>query len=421
MKAYKTEILCVGTELLLGDVVNTNAATVARALKEIGIGVYWTTVVGDNPERLRKAVEIARSRADILITTGGLGPTYDDLTKEIVCETMGAELVLYPEELDYIRDYFVNTGRVMPENNVKQALLPPGCTVFHNYNGTAPGCGFQAEGKHVLLFPGPPRELKMMLETGGIPYLRQLSDEILVSRDIRIFGIGESALENSMRPYMESLTNPTLAPYAGTAEVRLRIAAMAKSEAEGQAMAEPVAAHVREALGDLIYSETDPSLEALCLRLLTEQHKTFAAAESCTGGLIAKRITDLSGASAVFMGGIVSYTNYVKAQVLGVRPETLDAFGAVSRETAIEMARGARARCGSDLAVSVTGCAGPNSDERGTPVGTGFVGFAAEDREFVLPIQMGNDREWARVYASSCAFDLIRRYLQGMDWPKGIE
>ena len=242
------------------------------------------------------------------------------------------------------------------------------------------------------------------LGRGTLHYTRREEGE-------RIFGLGESSVEGKLHDYMESLENPTLAPYAGTAEVRLRATAMAPDEASAEAMLEPVIQKVREELGDLVYAVDEPKLESVCLRLLKEKGLTFAAAASCTGGLIAKRFTDQSGASSAFMGGVVCYTNYVKHHVLGVPQEILDEFGAVSAQTAAAMAEGARRVCGSDIAVSVTGCAGPNSDERGTPVGTGFVGFASPESTIVKPIQMGKDREWARVYAASFAFDLIRRYL----------
>ncbi len=415
MKAenWKAEILCVGTELLLGDIVNTNAGELSAALRGLGIGVYWQSVVGDNPARLRQAVEIARGRANLIITTGGLGPTYDDLTKETVCAAFGVPLRMNEEAAEAVRAWFKATKREMSENNMKQAILPEGCTVFPNGNGTAPGCAFVKDGCTVILLPGPPREMRLMLETGVIPYLRGSTDEILLSRDIRIFGMGESAVEARLHDYMESLTNPTLAPYAGTAEVRLRVTAKAPDEVAAEEMIRPVVERVRAELGDLIYAVDEPKLESVCLRLLKEKGLTFAAAESCTGGLIAKRFTDQSGASAAFMGGVVCYTNYVKHHVLGVPQETLDEFGAVSAQTAAAMAEGARRVCGSDIAVSVTGCAGPNSDERGTPVGTGFVGFASPEGTVVKPIQMGKDREWGRVYAASFAFDLIRRYLTG--------
>ena len=410
---HKAEILAVGTEILLGDIVNSDAAEVSRALSSLGIDVCWHSVVGDNPARLREAVEIARTRADILITTGGLGPTYDDLTKETLAACFGLPLVFHPEEAEKIKAYFASIGKEMTENTLRQAWLPEGCTPFFNHNGTAPGCGFTAMGIRVAMLPGPPRELKKMIETGLIPWLEQFGEGVLLSHDIRIFGMGESAVETLLHDRMEALTNPTLAPYAGTGEVRLRVSAKASAEEEAEALAAPVIREVREVLGDLVYAVDEPSLEAVCLRLLTEKGLTFAAAESCTGGLIAKRITDLPGASAVFLGGVVSYTNTVKARLLGVPSRILEEYGAVSRETALAMAAGVRERTGADLAVSVTGICGPASDERNTPVGTGFVGFAAPDRLVCRPIQMGSDRERGRVFAASHAFDLLRRWLTG--------
>ena len=410
---HKAEILAVGTEILLGDIVNSDAAEVSRALSSLGIDVCWHSVVGDNPARLREAVEIARTRADILITTGGLGPTYDDLTKETLAACFGLPLVFHPEEAEKIKAYFASIGKEMTENTLRQAWLPEGCTPFFNHNGTAPGCGFTAMGIRVAMLPGPPRELKKMIETGLIPWLEQFGEGVLLSHDIRIFGMGESAVETLLHDRMEALTNPTLAPYAGTGEVRLRVSAKASAEEEAEALAAPVIREVREVLGDLVYAVDEPSLEAVCLRLLTEKGLTFAAAESCTGGLIAKRITDLPGASAVFLGGVVSYTNTVKARLLGVPSRILEEYGAVSRETALAMAAGVRERTGADLAVSVTGICGPASDERNTPVGTGFVGFAAPDRLVCRPIQMGSDRERGRVVAASHAFDLLRRWLTG--------
>ena len=407
----KAEILAVGTEILLGDIINSDAAFVSRALSSLGIDVCWHSVVGDNPDRLREAMEVAKGRADVLITTGGLGPTYDDLTKETLASCFGLPLVFHPEEAEKIRSFFASIGREMTENNLRQAWLPEGCTPFFNHNGTAPGCGFAAKGMLAAMLPGPPRELKKMIETGLIPWLKQFGEGVLLSHDIRIFGLGESAVESLLHDRMEALTNPTLAPYAGTGEVRLRVSAKASGIAEAEALAAPVIREVRETLGDLVYAVDEPSLEAVCLRLLAERGLTFSAAESCTGGLIAKRITDLPGASAVFLGGVVSYTNGVKERLLGVPSEVLEKFGAVSRETALAMAAGVRDRTGADLAVSVTGICGPGTDERGTPVGTGFVGFASPDRLVCRPIQMGSDRERGRVVAASHAFDLLRRWL----------
>ena len=411
--SHKAEILAVGTEVLMGDVVNSDAAEVSRALASLGIDVYWHSAVGDNPARLRQAVEIAMSRADVLITTGGLGPTYDDLTKETLAECFGLPLVFHPEEGEKIRAHFASIGREMTENNLRQAWLPEGCAPFFNHNGTAPGCGFHARGMAVAMLPGPPRELRKMIETGLLPWLSQLREGVLVSHDIRVFGLGESAVDALLHDRMAAMANPSLATYVANGEVRLRLTAKADAREAAEAMAAPVLREVRETLGDAVYAVDEPSLEAVCLRLLLERGLTFAAAESCTGGLIAKRITDLPGASAVFRGGVVSYTNGVKEKVLGVPADTLERFGAVSRETALAMAEGVRRLTGADLAVSVTGICGPASDERNTPVGTGFVGLAAPDCLVCRPIRMGNDREMGRMRAASHAFDLLRRRLTG--------
>ena len=411
--SVKAEILAVGTEVLLGEVVNTNAADLSRALSSLGIDVCWHSVVGDNPERLRAAVEVAAGRADILITSGGLGPTYDDLTKETLADCFGLPLVFHREEAEYIRAYFASIGQEMTENNLRQAWLPEGCTPFRNHNGTAPGCGFSARGLRVAMLPGPPRELRKMTETGLLPWLGQFGEGVLVTHDIRLFGIRENAVDARLHDRMEALINPTLATYVANGEVRLRLAAKAADRAAAEALAAPVLREALEALGDFVYAVDEPSLEAVCLRLLTEQGLTFAAAESCTGGLIGKRITDLPGASVVFLGGVVSYTNGVKAGVLGVPEATLEQYGAVSRETALAMADGVRRLTGADLAVSVTGLCGPSGDERGTPAGTGFVGFAGPDRLVCRPIHMGTDREMGRIRASGHAFDMLRRWLTG--------
>ena len=411
--SHKAEILAVGTEVLMGEVVNSDAAEVARALSSLGIDVCWHSVVGDNPERLRASIEAAKGRADILIPTGGLGPTYDDLTKETLAESFGLPLVFHPEEERKIRACLAAIGRPFTENNLRQAWLPEGCTPFFNYNGTAPGCGFTAQGVHAAMLPGPPKELRKMIETGLIPWLSQFAEGQLLSHDIRVFGLGESVVEARLHDRMESLTNPTLATYAADGEVRLRLTAKASEPAAAEALCAPVLREVLETLGDLVYAVDEPSLEAVCLRLLTEKGLTFAAAESCTGGLIAKRITDLPGASAVFLGGVVSYTNGVKAKVLGVPEETLEKHGAVSRETALAMAAGVRKLTGADLAVSVTGLCGPTGDDRGTPVGTGYVGFSAKDCLVCRPIMMGTDREMGRTRAANHAFDLLRRWLTG--------
>lgn len=410
------EIISVGTELLLGNIVNTDARDLAVTLSELGINVFWQTVVGDNRARLTEAVNIARQRADLIITTGGLGPTCDDLTKQTVCAALGIEMYYDARAEAELRAYFrVGKGGRMTDNNLQQCYLPVGCTPFYNTCGTAPGCGFTApDGTCVLILPGPPKELNAMMAHGGTDFLRTLSDEHIVSRNIMTFGMGESTIESMLRDEMNALTNPTLAPYAKEGEVRLRVTAKAASEAEAEAMMAPVIADVKRLLGDKVYGIDTPSLEDTAMRLLLARGETFAAAESCTGGLIAKRITDIPGSSAVFRGGITVYTNDVK-MYLGVKPETLEQFSAVSRETAVELADCVREKLGATYGLSVTGVAGPDSDGLHA-VGTVFVGLSTAERTYVRALQLGekSDRSRIRTLSANHAFDMLRRCILGL-------
>ena len=410
------EILSVGTELLLGNTVNTNAADLSDLLAGLGLNVFWHTVVGDNPARLADAVAIAKDRADIILTTGGLGPTYDDLTKTVLAACFARPLVFHDGEADFLRRVYAGRGRPLTENVMQQAWLPEGCTVFHNDWGTAPGCAFEADGVHVLMLPGPPHECLPMFRHCAVPYLQALSAETLVSRQIRVFGMGESAVEALFRAEMERMANPSLATYAKEGEVMLRVTAKAASAAEAAALCEPVVKTVCDTLGDLVYGVDVDSLEALCLGLLTAQGKTFAAAESLTGGLIGARFTALPGASAVFRGGAVTYCDEVKASLLEVDPSLLAEHGAVSEAVAAAMARGVRAATGADLGISATGLAGPDGDDRGHPVGTVYIGLAAPDGEWVRPLRLGEGQGRSRIRTLSAnhAFDMLRRYLQGL-------
>ena len=417
--SHTAELIAVGTELLLGNIANTDAQTLSKELSALGINVFYHTVVGDNPDRLRQAVDIAKGRADILITTGGLGPTCDDLTKNVLAEAFGKKLVYNPEAAQRMEAYFQKlhpeAGKRMTENNYQQAYLPEGCTPFQNDWGTAPGCGFEAGGVHVVMLPGPPSECGPMFRARAVPYLRDLTDGVIASRSLRIFGMGESAVEHQLREQMNSLQNPTLAPYAKEGEVELRITAKAEDDHAAQALIAPVERELRDRFGPLIYGADVPSLESVCLSLLQEQGLTLSAAESCTGGLIAKRFTDLSGASAAFRGGVVSYTNEVKHGVLGVPQDLLDQYGAVSEPVAKAMAEGARRALDSDLAVSATGVAGPDADDRGNPVGLVYVALAWDGGVHVRASHAAGPRERVRTVAASHAFDLVRRKLTGLD------
>lgn len=414
--AHTAELIAVGTELLLGNIANMDAQILSQGLAELGINVYYHTVVGDNPERLAAALKIARGRADIIITTGGLGPTFDDLTKQTICRCFGRELELHEDILEEIRDFFQQQlHKDMPPCNVQQAMLPVGCTVFDNPRGTAPGCGFEEGGVHVLMLPGPPHECEYMFRHKALPYLERLSGETLVSHNLRVFGIGESHLQELLKKQIDTYRNPTVAPYAKIGECLLRVTAKAEDPAAAEALCRPVMEELHSILSSAIYGEDADSLEAVCLALLREKKLNFSAAESCTGGLIAKRITDLPGASAVFRGGVVSYTNSVKAGLLGVSPALLEECGAVSEPVARAMAEGVRRVCGSDLAVSVTGVAGPDRDDRGNPVGTVYVALAVPEKTFCRSLQLGSRRERVRGTAANHAFDMIRRYLTGLE------
>ena len=415
MKSYNTEILSVGTELLLGHVTNTDARDVSELLSKIGVNVRWHTVVGDNPLRLRECVEIAKSRADVIITTGGLGPTCDDLTKKVLAEAFGLPLVRNEAEYKGLYDY-IRPDRVFTPNNFAQADLPEGCTVFHNDWGTAPGCAFEAQGKIVVMMPGPPGECVPMFRACAIPYLRKLSDEQIVSHSLRIFGMGESTVDQIFRDEMNAMTNPSMAPYAKECDCLLQVTAKAKSEREAEAMIRPVMAHVREKLGDVVYGEDVETLEEAVLQLLRQRPATFAAAESCTGGDVARRFTELPGASAFFLGGVVSYTNGVKAGVLGVDPALIEEKGAVSHEVAKAMAERVRAITGADIGLGVTGLAGPDGDGV-HEVGTVFVSMAVEGKTFVRELHLGafRTRSFIRRMAGNHLFDMMRRWLTGLE------
>ena len=409
---HTAEILCVGTELLLGDIVNTNAAYLSRKLAELGIHVYRHTVVGDNPARLTHALEAAFSQADLVITSGGLGPTYDDLTKETVAAYFGKKLELHAESLETIRGYFARTGRVMTKNNEKQAMMPQGARVFPNHYGTAPSLAVtNDEGTQtVIMLPGPPGELCTIFEEEILPYLRSRRETVLVSKNIHIFGLGESAVEEKLKGLMTEAKNPTVAPYCKEGEVRLRVTAESDSEASAAALCDGMIEAIRGTeVGAYIYGIDVGTLERAVVDFLHERGLTLACAESCTGGLIAKRITDISGCSDVFAGGCVTYSNEAKMRLLGVREETLAAYGAVSEQTAREMARGVRERLGTDIGVSATGIAGPGGGTPEKPVGTVYVGISTGQGEQVRRLSLSSmrSREYIRIVTAGNAYDMI--------------
>ncbi len=410
----RTEIIAVGTELLLGEIVNTDAPMIAQGLAELGIGVYFQTVCGDNPDRLKSVLEVAKQRADLIITTGGLGPTADDLTKETIAAAFGKGLVRDEESMARLREHF--KGRTMTKNNEKQADVPEGCTVFQNDWGTAPACAFEGEGCLVIMLPGPPRECTPLFREKVMPFLEKRRGGALCSRYVKVFGMGESEMASRLSRQMDTWENPTAAPYAKEGECLVRITAMGKDKGEAFAMTEPAVREVRQVLGDVVYGVDVDSLEQVVVQEMTARGLTLATAESCTGGLMGKRITDVPGASACYLGGVVSYQNEVKENLLGVRHETLITKGAVSEDTACQMAEGVRKALGADIGISTTGVAGPGGGTPEKPVGLIYVGISTKDKTWAVRIlRPRQSRESLRRLASSTAFDLVRRHLEGLD------
>ena len=411
----QAEVLSVGTELLLGQTVNTDTTIVAKALSMLGIDLLYAAVVGDNVKRLDKAVHDALERSDILITTGGLGPTGDDLTKETVAAAAGKALALHEPSYKRLMEYFARGG--LSENQIKQAMLPEGCTVLQNDNGTAPGCAFQtAAGKLVVMLPGPPSELEPMLQNYAVPYLAQFQSAVIASHSVHVFGRGEAAVAEMIADLTEN-SNPTAAPYAKEGEMFVRVTAKAATQAEADALCAPVVEEIRRRVGSFVYSVDVDSLEALVVDALRAAGKTLATAESCTGGLLAKRITDVAGSSDVFEMGCVTYANRVKEKLLGVPHETLEAHGAVSEETARAMAEGIVRASGADIGVGITGIAGPGGGTAEKPVGLVYIALSDGKSTWVAkrqPAGRMKSREWHRHCAASKALDMVRRYLAGL-------
>jgi len=407
-KINSAEILCVGTELLLGDIVNTNAAFLSRELAALGISVYHQSVVGDNPERLHVALEESAARCDLIITSGGLGPTYDDLTKETVAGFFGRKLIRDDKVMEQIKTFFAEMGRTMTKNNEKQADVPEGATVFENKSGTAPGICIEDEesGVTVVMLPGPPRELEPLYREKVRPYLEKRCESVLVSKNINIFGIGESAVENILRPIMEKASNPTVAPYCAPGEVRLRVTAKAENKDIARSMCDEMIEKIMKTeVRDGVYGIDADSIEDVLIKKLINEGRTVATAESCTGGLIAKRLTDVPGASSVYLGSCVTYANSAKEALVGVKHETLEKYGAVSEQTATEMARGVKKALGADIGISTTGIAGPGGGTPEKPVGTVWVGISSEkgDRAVLLRLSPRRERSYLRTLAASNA------------------
>jgi nicotinamide-nucleotide amidase len=407
----RAEIMSIGTEILLGDILNTNARYLARRLADLGINVYHQAVVGDNPERLKEAYETALGRADLVIATGGLGPTKDDLTKETAGDVFGKKMVLDQESLSKLKVFFDKHGRQMTENNIKQAYFPEGCTILRNDHGTAPGCIMDEGGKVLVLLPGPPKEMAPMFEDSVVPFLAKYTDGVLVSKVLRVLGLGESLMEDRVKDIMDAQTNPTIAPYAKEGESILRITARGRDEKEAEELIKPVEKEIRERLGDNVYGTDDTDIESVVAEMLLYNNLTISTAESCTGGLLSGRLINYPGVSAVFMEGAVTYSNESKIRRLGVKRETIEKFGAVSEETALEMAGGIAQSAGTDIGLSVTGIAGPGGGTDEKPVGLVYVGLYIKGKVRAKKLNLWGDRQNIRSRAVMQILDWLRREL----------
>ncbi len=409
------EIIAVGTELLLGNIVNTNAKFLSEQLAFLGFDVHFQSVVGDNPTRLKSVVELAKKRSDVIVMSGGLGPTQDDLTKQTVCEVFGDVLRFDEEENAKIENFFKALKRTMTENNRRQAMVPTNGEKIPNANGTAPGMIFKDGTKYAILLPGPPNELYPMFTNKVKPFLESLSDSVLYSTNLNVIGVGESTLE-TMVEHLLNAQNPTSALYAKTSEVRVRVTAKAKTTEIAQQMCEETVKQFYEILGNNIYDRDSESLEQTVVNLLIDKGKTVATAESCTGGLLAQMITGVENSSNIFGYGTVAYANEAKMKVLCVSGETLEKYGAVSKQTAAEMAKGARQLSGADFGIGITGIAGPGGGTDEKPVGTVYIGIAFNGEVYVQKaVIKDRSREYVRMSSATRALDMLRRAALGLE------
>ena len=395
----KTAILTVGTEILFGQIVNTNAAFLSRQLNNLGYDVMYHYTVGDNPGRLEELIHLAFRDCDLILTTGGLGPTQDDLTKETIAKAMGDIIVENPDCMKYLKENYERAGRTMTPNNLKQAYMPSRALVLPNDAGTAPGFALENDGKMIIAMPGPPREMTRMFELQVKPLLQKRQDSVIYYRMLRLFGIGESSLETVLLPLIDGQTDPTLATYAKEGECSLRIASKRASKKEAKTAVDEMVEKVKAIVGDYIYSYDDEEMIDVVGKLLLDKKITIACAESCTGGLFAGALTDVAGISEIFERGYVIYSCDAKETELGVKAETIETFGVVSPEVAEEMAAGLAKKTGADLNISVTGIAGPGGGSPDKPVGLAYIGIAYKGKvKSVKSYYRNVSRKWNRHY-----------------------
>lgn len=403
------EIISVGTEILLGNIVNTNAAYLAEKCAGLGLSCYYQDVVGDNEERLSEMIKTALSRSDILLLSGGLGPTQDDLTKEAAAKVMGRNLYLHEESKAAIQSFFEERGLEITDNNWKQAMVPEGCIVMENPNGTAPGIIMAQEGKHVILMPGPPNEMIPMFEASVMPYLSSLQSCVIFSQTVKICGVGESKAETMVEDLLREQSNPTIATYAKTGEVHLRVTARAEDEKAAKKLVKPVVKELKGRFGNHIYTTDDSvTLEKAVVDLLLANKLTVSTVESCTGGLLAGRLINVPGVSEVFKTGFITYSNKSKRRFLGIKKAALLKHGAVSEQIARDMVKGAALVTKADVAVSVTGIAGPDGATEEKPVGLVYIGCDVCGRINVKEYHFSGNRAKVRESTVAAALSLMR-------------
>lgn len=408
----KAEIIAVGTELLMGEILNSNSRDIARELYNLGIDVYHQSVVGDNLNRVSKELETAFERADLVITTGGLGPTRDDLTKEAAAHFLKRDMILDEESIKHLEDFFGSRGLPLNEGNKRQAYFPEGAKIIPNENGTAPACIIEFDEKVLVILPGPPREVIPLMGKYIIPYLEKRTGKVFISDIINISGIGEGHMEEKIMDIIESQENPTVAPYAKEHGLTLRVTASASTEQEARLLLEPVVKKICDRLGMDVYAIGDTTLEAVVASLLIEQNLSISVAESCSGGLLAGRLINYPGISKVFKEGFITYSNESKINTLGVDSKILSKYGAVSEEVAKQMAKNAADRAKSDVALSITGIAGPDGGTDEKPVGLVYIGLYLLGEVKVMKMDSWGSRDNVRRRSVSQALDMLRRELQ---------
>lgn len=407
----KAELISIGTELLLGDIVNTNAQFLAKELANLGIDVYHQCVIGDNEERVLLAFKEAFNRCDIIITTGGLGPTQDDLTKESGAKYFNKKMILHEPSLEWIKKYLAIDDEEVMEANRNQAYFPEGSIILPNEKGTAPGAIISENNKTLIILPGPPKEMKAMFTNHVVKYLSSLTGEVIKSKTLRIFGIGESLMAKKVNDIIEGSTNPTVAPYAKEYEVTLRVTAKEENEDKCEKLINSKCEEIKDVLGEYIYGEGENSLDVVVAKLLCEKKFSISTAESCTGGMIASSLISYPGISEVFKEGAITYSNEAKIKRLGVNEETINKFGAVSKETAREMAEGIARVANTDIAISTTGLAGPSGGTDKKPIGLVYVGIFIKGKTIVEKFNLTGDREAVRRKATMNALNILRREL----------